>query len=328
MSLQISRLHSGGLITNYYCSSACRHCLYRCSPAWPKDYITAETACACLQTIRQLGCQEIHIGGGEPCLQPDALCLVLDIARELGVFVEYVETNSAWFRMPQEARKLLERLQQHGLQTLLVSVSPFHNEYIPLYKINGVLEACRQTGVGVFPWIAEFLHDLSAFDEQQPHRLAEYTAHFGDRYVPSLPQRYWISPGGRALETFGQFAPHRSAAAIVADQPYGCRELSGVSHFHLDLYGNYIPGLCAGFAIRHTDLGQPLVPEDYPLLSRAATHGIGAVLEYACTNYDFQPDAQGYASKCHLCYAIRHFLVMERRLDFTELQPRGHYWYA
>lgn len=37
--LFIRRLMSGGLITNYHCTSACRHCLYRSSPRWPKEFI-------------------------------------------------------------------------------------------------------------------------------------------------------------------------------------------------------------------------------------------------------------------------------------------------
>ncbi len=325
MTLHINRLRSGGLITNYYCTSECGHCLYRCSPAWPRDYITPESARSLLRTVLRLGCREIHIGGGEPCLQPEGLCAVLDAARETGIGVEYVETNSSWYRSPEQARSFLERLRRHGLHTLLVSISPFHNEFIPLAKVRGVLEACRDTGMGVFPWIPDFLRDLGAFDPDRPHRLMEYAELFGEGYLESLPQRYWIAGGGRALETFGRFRPRRSAAAIAAEQNRGCGELREVGHFHVDLYGNYVPGLCAGFAIRHTDLGAPLPETEYPLLTRAAGRGIGAVLAYASAEQGFLPDEAGYASKCHLCYAIRRFLVQERNLDSPELQPRRHY---
>jgi hypothetical protein len=42
--LKIERLASGGIITNYFCTSACRHCLYNCSPRWEKNYISVEIA--------------------------------------------------------------------------------------------------------------------------------------------------------------------------------------------------------------------------------------------------------------------------------------------
>jgi MoaA/NifB/PqqE/SkfB family radical SAM enzyme len=37
----------------------------------------------------------VHIGGGDPLLRPDKLKRVLDIAAEVDVSVEYVETNSS-----------------------------------------------------------------------------------------------------------------------------------------------------------------------------------------------------------------------------------------
>jgi len=93
--LSITRLTSGGIITNYFCSSVCRHCLYRSSPGWQKDYITFETAYKNFQTIRSLGCGSIHIGGGEPLLRPDCVDYVLEAANNAGVRVEYIETNSS-----------------------------------------------------------------------------------------------------------------------------------------------------------------------------------------------------------------------------------------
>lgn len=35
----IDRLESGGVITNYTCTSRCAHCLCGCSPGWPKEYM-------------------------------------------------------------------------------------------------------------------------------------------------------------------------------------------------------------------------------------------------------------------------------------------------
>jgi molybdenum cofactor biosynthesis enzyme MoaA len=109
-ALSISRLISGGLITNYFCSSTCRHCLYRCSPRWPKDFISVETTRANLKTVRSLGCSSVHIGGGEPLLRPEGVVAVLEVAGEVGVHVEYVETNSSWYQNHEAACAVLEKL--------------------------------------------------------------------------------------------------------------------------------------------------------------------------------------------------------------------------
>jgi organic radical activating enzyme len=323
--LSISRLTSGGLITNYFCSSACRHCLYRCSPRWPKEFISAETARANLETVRELGCHAVHIGGGEPLLRPEGVAAVLELAGQTGISIEYIETNSSWYRDHDSACTLLEELAGRGLSTLLVSISPFHNERIPFYKVKGVMAACRETGISVFPWVADFIPDLSTFDEQRPHSLEEYQELFGQDYIQQLPHRYWISPGGRALETFGGFSERKSPARLTDEGSRGCSELAGVSHFHMDLYGNYIPGLCAGLSIRREHLGAPLDAEEYPIISRLYTEGVGALLAYAAERYAFQASKPTYASKCELCYEIRQFLVVDKGVDSKELQPRGHY---
>jgi hypothetical protein len=319
---------SGGLITNYFCSSSCRHCLYRCSPSWPKDFISVETARANLQTIRKLGCTAVHVGGGEPLLRPQGVASVLEVANETSVYVEYVETNSSWYQNHGAACAVLEELAERGLATLLVSISPLHNEHVPYYKVKGVIGACRETGISVFPWVSDFIPDLATFDERQRHSLEEYQELFGEDYVEKLPSRYWISPGGRALETFGGFSSGKSADQLAAEGGQGCGELAGVSHFHLDLYGNYVPGLCAGLSIRRDDLGTPLTLADYPICSRLFTGGIGAFVAYAAEAYGFKASKPAYPTKCELCYEVRRFLVVDQGIDSKELQPRGHYVYG
>jgi len=127
----IKKLRSGGLITNYFCTSSCKHCLYNCNPQWEKRYIDPIAAEKSLKTLRMLGCRSVHIGGGEPLLRPEKLAAVLEIADALGVSAEYVETNSSWFKELDSATARLRRLHNQGLNTLLVSISPFHNELIP-----------------------------------------------------------------------------------------------------------------------------------------------------------------------------------------------------
>ena len=52
--LKINQLVSGGIITNYNCSSKCRHCVYASSPSWPKDYMTPSDADEILTMLKRL----------------------------------------------------------------------------------------------------------------------------------------------------------------------------------------------------------------------------------------------------------------------------------
>ena len=79
--------------------------------------------------------------------------------------IDYVETNSSWYRDPDTAIELLDRLKRKGLHTLLISMSPFHNEYIPFAKVKGVMVAA-QTPYSKLPMPA-LITDPEKFD----HRL-------------------------------------------------------------------------------------------------------------------------------------------------------------
>jgi hypothetical protein len=322
----IKKLRSGGLITNYFCTSSCKHCLYNCSPQWEKRYIDPIAAEKSLKTLRMLGCRSVHIGGGEPLLRPEKLAAVLEIANALGVSVEYVETNSSWFKELDSATALLRRLHNQGLNTLLVSISPFHNELIPFFKVNGVIEASQRAGIGIFPWVTEFVSDLSRFDPGQTHSLEEYYEIFGRDYLLQVLKRYWIHLGGRALETFRPLLGQKTFQQILHESSGNCcGELSNTSHFHIDLFGNYIPGLCSGLSISIKDLGKPLSAEIYPILTALYHCGIRELVKMAENSAGFRPRKDLYINKCDLCTEVRSFLVNNDYKGSKELNPAEFY---
>ncbi|MGD8880602.1 MAG: radical SAM protein [Desulfobacterales bacterium] len=324
---KIKRLASGGLITNYFCASRCRHCLYNCSPNWDKKYIKPQTAEENLRTIRKLGCSSVHVGGGEPLLRPDALGDVLEIARKVGVEIAYVETNSAWYKDPDSATAILLKLRKQGLRTLLVSISPFHNEYIPFSRVKGVIEAARQTGIGIFPWISDFIADLSELDAAGTHSLKEFEALFGRDYVMRLLQRYWIHMGGRALQTFRPYLAEKSADEILDENRGGCAaELLNTQHYHLDLFGNYIPGLCSGLSIKKEDLDKALPEQRYPVLATLFHEGICGIFKMAQKEFDYTPAKDSYINKCDVCTEIRTIFVKNTFGGDSELNPREFYY--
>lgn len=271
-SLAIRRLLSGGLITNYHCSSACGHCLYRSGPDRSRRYITAETAAVLLGRIKVLGCHAIHVGGGEPLL------------------------------------------------------SPFHNAHIPFDRVRGVLQACDQVGIRTLPWISGFVADLSVLDTTRVHPLEEFSAHFGETYLAEVMQRYWLHPGGRALDLYRATMPLKPAAQIVEQSLGSCyRDLADTSHFHVDLSGDYIPGLCAGLVIDFGDIGCPLSIDKYPLVARLAGAGIQGLFAFAGDEHGFTAADAGYVNKCDLCNDIRRYPRAEAADKYPELGPAGYY---
>jgi hypothetical protein len=278
----------------------------------------------CLLKMRALGCNSFHIGGGEPFLKPDSLSQVLQIAGKLKMYVEYVETNSSWFHNSDAAIKLLRELGSKGLETCLISISPFHNEFIPFYKVKGVIDACYRTGVKIFPWIYEFYDYVNSFDDRSAHQLSEYRQKFGDEYISSAAWHYHLSIRGRALNLLRPWQIKFSAGEIVEASRGGCRELADTGHFHMDLFSNYVPGLCAGLSIQVEDLGKQLDPQKYNFLTALFAEGIGKLFNIAQDEYGFTPRPE-YTSKCDLCTDIRSFLVTQKSIDTPDLQPLEHY---
>lgn len=275
--------------------------------------------------ILAMGCRSVHIGGGEPLLNPDKLVDVLRVAASTGVGIDYVETNSAWFVDPAHAEGVLEQLRSAGVTTLLVSISPFHNAFIPYDRVNGVIEACRKFGMQVFPWVNAFVRDLTRLDIHQTHTMDEFEDVFGIGYLERIADRYWIHLGGRALQTFSGVYPTFPVKQILERHGQGClRPLSDTTHFHIDLHGNYVPGLCAGLAIEMDDLGDKLPCGKYPLLEQLACAGIRGLFRLA-EDFGYRPLRSGYLNHCDLCTDIREYLWQLEGHDFAELAPNGFY---
>jgi hypothetical protein len=82
---------------------------------------------------------------------------------------------------------------------------------------------------------------------------------------------------------------------------------------YIDLFGNYIPGLCSGLAIASEDLGKPLSDDTCPLLTTLYHHGIRGLVKMAEDLVGFSPQKDLYIDKCDLCTEVRTFLVLSSR---------------
>ncbi|MDH7554477.1 MAG: radical SAM protein [Spirochaetota bacterium] len=320
MSLSIPYLVSGGIITNYSCSSRCRHCLYGCSPQRDRTYIHADTINTVCAVLLKNGCTSVHVGGGEPFLQIEKLLEAIDIITSHGIDIEYIETNASWYN--NNKKHILRNLTEHGVHTLLISISPFHNEFVPFSKTKELIATCNDSGIHVFPWVMDFYKDLSVFDSSCTHSLEEYESYFGKGYVASIPGRYWIHYGGRALKLFKGYYRTKPLEEILASPP--CREITNTSHFHFDVYGNYIPGLCSGLAIQADDIGKEIDSITYPFITTLYSEGVAGL--YRLAQQEGFVAASSYLNKCDLCLHIRTFFVTQKKMNTPELQPVEFYY--
>jgi len=236
-SLTIGPLVGGGLVLGYRCLSRCRHCLYDAGP-WRRDGIPADEA-ALDALLDQLAARapraRYHIGGGEPFLDPELLLRAVAGMGRRGLALDYVETSAAWVRGADHADGALEALAAEGLGCVLVSLTPFHAEFIAPERTLALIEAAERVRPrGAFVWILDFLPDLRQAPPGSDGRidLEALLARRGAGYARQLAQRYSVMAAGRAgrfLHGQGQRVAWQAAARAAH-----CRErLQDTTHFHV-----------------------------------------------------------------------------------------------
>jgi len=262
-----------------------------------------EKVCA---TLREGDCRSIHIGGGEPFLDFDGLVDLIKIAHVHDISVEYIETNAYWAKDEKLVKSRLEALANAGADTFCISVDPFHAEYVPYGAPLQMAKWCREFGFGYFLWQERFLSSMRDLNSANIHDRAALEQGISRSYIKDTARAYGLSYGGRAINIAEEYSQNKPIGEIVSDEP--CRGLLSTDHFHVDMYGRFIPPGCTGLAIPLEEAVNGIPSSKYPAFEALLTGGVAALLSLAQDN-GFKPRAEGYhPSRCILCFHIRHFL--------------------
>jgi len=299
------RLQHGGVMANYRCTAACRHCLYACSPERTGGYITEETTKRVASLLRAAGCRSMHIGGGEPFIDFVGLVSLVRNLNDGGVNVEYIETNAYWVSDVKQCESYLQDLFNAGADTLCISLDPFHAEYVPIERPLLLAKVCRSVGFGYFLWQERFLPMMARLDKAKKHTRAEMEKLISPRYITETARSYGINYGGRAVNIEAEHSKCKAAADITNSRP--CRSLVSGGHFHVDMHGRYIPPGCTGIAIPLDEAVNGIPDGKYPVFEALLSGGSKKLLEYAKLKGFVVSDA-GYPSGCALCINMRHWI--------------------
>ena len=323
--LTIPALSGGGLVLGYRCSAQCRHCLYGCGPhrSDGKPNSSEELQKVIKLLANKAPHASYHIGGGEPFLNFPILKEAIGLMRDNGLQLDYVETNSSWVKNKEETVDRLRELSQVGLRCVLVSLSPFHAEYVPLEKTLTLIAAAQETlAGGAFVWMSHFMNDLAAFPKEKVIDLDDLLQREGKAYGASLAARYSLIPAGRAGRFIKIQGVSRPWQALTKSSPCSAR-LRDTSHFHVDCEGLYVPGLCGGLVLPLEELPGEIDLDKYPILKMLISEGVGGLVQLA-KDSGFVPDDE-YSSVCDLCTHTRLHLFLENEVCYPELGPKQFY---
>ena len=312
---------SSGVITNYNCTAECRHCMFASSPDCKKDYITREMSEKVAELLHRAGAYSVHIGGGEPFMNFDGLCGLISALRRHGIYIDYIETNGYWAKDEDFARRRLEVLKRLGVETIMVSVDPYHIEYVPLERPLRLISLLREYGFDYFVWQQKFLQRLLQLDISKTHTKDELKALLGDDYLTETAREYGLGINGRALMFADCLYEKKPYEHFVTEEK--CPSLTKPNHCHIDLYGKAIPSRCTGICADVADYLTTDVDNDrYPVLSRLISGGTKELFEYA-RSCGFMPSEEGYATRCAFCFDMRQYL--EKTNPSQDLGPGDFY---
>lgn len=329
-TLTIPKPYSAGIFLTYKCTSACKHCMYACSPHWDADWLSVKDAETILyqlaETLRgkypfpgRIGVNEgIHFSGGEPFLNFDLLLHLTEIAERLGIPATFVETNGFWCTDDETAWERLTALRHAGLDGILISANPFILEHVPFERTQRAVRIAQEI-------FEDHVIVYQPFFFEQFRRLAlKGTLAFEDyvRVAGHGLQYVELFASGRAPYKLAHLYEHYPAGRFFG---VSCRwELIRDWHVHVDNYGHFIPGYCGGLSLGDARDLQALCRgvelEERPVLKALLTdlkalYDLGKEFGYR--------ERKGYVSKCHLCVDVRRHLALAG--EFKELEPRAFY---
>ena len=302
-----------GLLLTYWCNSRCAFC-YVCAGPEHNGGMAVPTALTLWRSLDDLAAahgktMRVHLAGGEPFGNWVRLVSILRAARDAGLTpVEKLETNAGWATDDGLTRARLELLDALGVGKLVVSTDVFHQEFVPFEHVRRCVELARRIlgpdRVQVRWW--DFF--------QQPLDTKRMTPAAREDAFRAALLRHKDRLNGRAAQTLAELLPCQPAAAFEG-QNCG-REVLQSRHVHIDPDGHIFPGTCAGIILGRAgersvaDIWQVLAAHwpAHPVVARLVAGGSFELLQQAKT-LGCRERPGGYASKCHLCWAVRRFLV-------------------
>lgn len=171
------------------CNIQCDHCIVDSGPARTEkmDY---EKAQAVIRDAGEMGTiKRITFTGGESLLFINEIGPLMSLTRSLGMNTALV-SNGSWATSPEQAQKMLAKLEEHGLNELVISVSQWHSKFVPMERLDSIANGVKETSIR----LTFYLCRLSDEDEVANSLVKKYTqlgVHIEEQYVV---------PYGRAAE--------------------------------------------------------------------------------------------------------------------------------
>lgn len=293
----------GQILVTYRCSAACRHCLVMAGPRQDPARVSVEDAVAYGRDFQALG-RGVLLAGGEALLAFHHVLRMCQALLDAGVPVGFIESNGSWCTSEALVWQRLSLLRDAGVQGMYFSMDAFHQEFVPAERVHRGVRIAREifgadNVYAPFPSLeqARELERVAA----DPERLSAASRAYGVHYI------------GRAADALAPLADPVPLEALVQENCRADLDIDSLAEVQVDPFGFVRPDWCPGVNLGNTrharvlDLVRTERVRQDPLLRDLMEGGPAALIPLA-RRHGITPEPC-YASKCHLCFALRRQLV-------------------
>lgn len=136
MNEYIKNLNRIEFVVTMACTGRCKHCSegehVNCA-----DHIDADIATASIREVcENYKIESLMTFGGEPLIYPEVVCAIHKAAAIMGIGKRQVITNGFFTKKYEKIEEVVQKLEESGVNGLLLSVDAFHQETIPLEPVK------------------------------------------------------------------------------------------------------------------------------------------------------------------------------------------------
>ncbi|TES90536.1 MAG: radical SAM protein [Candidatus Cloacimonadota bacterium] len=295
-------------LMTYKCTSECKHCLYRASP-YQDNLISLKDVKRDLRNLKSIhSIDSIYFFGGEPLLYFELLVSLIQEVKKLEIpnwETIGIITNGFWGKNDSVAKKYAKGLKEAGLNSFVISVDAFHQEFVPIDAVKGTIRAAKEVGIEWIKINGKSFGDTEAnnhYNQQTKRLIKELEQEFDVDEIDVRP----LMVAGRAADTLAKYLPMIELTSVK------CKRDDIRNPTYIEIDPNGWVWICCGIAIgntRKTSISEIIRGYEYkkhPILCRIGDKEPVGLLELAIEK-GYKP-LNGYAGRCHLCFSVRRFL--------------------
>ena len=219
----LENLNKIEFVVTYACTGKCKHCSEgdhescgeRIDPKIAADAVRKIAAVYDIKTVMTFG--------GEPLLFTDAVCSIMNVAKELKIKTRQVITNGYFSNNVERIREVALKLSDCGVNDLLLSVDAFHQETIPLDTVKAFAAEVTKLGIPVRlqpAWLRG-----AADDNLYNRKTREILDSFSDMNIP-VSEGNVIFPEGNAIKYLSDYFTDEIPVNPYVEDPSDVRCLS------------------------------------------------------------------------------------------------------